>query len=403
MHTCYAITAPGLERIAAAELVGVGASVGAVEPGGVAFEAAPGILYAANLRLRTVSRIVVRAAHFRAAAFAELEQAARKVPWARWATADGAVHFRVTSRRSRLYHEDAVAERLEGALRAALPGVTTVRAPSAADALDADVSRLPGVQRVLVRLVDDEVTISVDSSGGLLHRRGYRQATAKAPLRETIAAALLLAMEWDGSAPLADPLCGSGTIPIEAALLARGIPPGWQRRFAFERWPEFKPSVWDYVRGEAGKEMRDLAPAPIVAADRDAGAMEACAANARRAGVEDDLSMHRSALTTTLASPELGAAGPGLVLTNPPYGLRVGESERLRDLYASLGNALRGPLKDWSLGFLTPDPALARAVGLGTGTALDTESGGLRIRLHRLVRGKSVEAHPPSPHGGDDR
>jgi putative N6-adenine-specific DNA methylase len=237
----------------------------------------------------------------------------------------------------------------------------------------------PGVQRFLVRIVDDELTVSVDSSGALLHRRGYRLASAKAPIRETHAAAMLLASDWDGSVPLVDPLCGAGTIPIEAALLARHIPPGWQRRFAFECWPEFKPSVWQYVRGEAGNAMLERSAAPIVAADRDAGAIEACTANAERAGVAADLSIHRAALLTTLAAPDLAALAPGLVLTNPPYGVRVGEGGRLRDLYASLGNAMRGPLASWALGFVTSDHALAGATGLAAQPALDTRTGGLPI------------------------
>jgi putative N6-adenine-specific DNA methylase len=382
MHTCYAITAPGLEHLTAAELAAVGAQVGVSEPGGVAFEAAPGIMYAANLRLRTASRIIVRIARFHAASFGELEGQARRVSWARWVPESGAVHFRVTSHKSRLYHQGAVAERLERAVLAAVPGTRAVRAPSEADALDEDVTTLPGVQRFLVRIVDDELALSVDSSGALLHRRGYRLASAKAPLRETLAAALLLAMEWNGSAPLVDPLCGSGTIPIEAALLARRIPPGWRRRFAFERWPEFKPSVWEYVRGEAEKEMLDRAAVAIVAADRDAGGIEATTANAERAGVVGDLSILRAALSTTLSDPDVAQLPPGLVLTNPPYGVRVGESRPLRDLYASLGNLMRGPLAAWSLGFVTSDAALAVATGLPLVPALETSTGGLAIRLY---------------------
>jgi len=382
MYSCYAITAPGLEHLTAAELRAVGGMIGTIESGGVAFEAAPGTLYAANLRVRTASRIVVRIAQFHAAGFAELEQHARQVHWSRWVPAGGAVHFRVTSRKSRLYHQDAVAERLERAVLAAIPGARAVRAPSDTDALDDDVKELPGVQRFLVRIVDDELTLSVDSSGALLHRRGYRLAAAKAPLRETLAAALLLAMGWDGAVPLVDPMCGSGTIPIEAALLARRIPPGRGRRFAFERWPEFKPSVWEYIRGEAEAGVLGRAPAPILAADRDAGAVEATLANAVRAGVLADVSVHCAALSTTLADQALAALPPGVVLANPPYGVRVGESGRLRDLYASLGHLMRGPLAGWSLGFVTSDPALAAATGIPLAPVLETATGGLRIRLY---------------------
>jgi len=387
MHACYAITAPGLEHLTAAELRAIGVVPGEPEPGGVPFEAAPGLLYAANLRLRTASRVVVRAARFRAASFSELERHAREVGWLRWIPAGGAVHFRVTSRKSRLYHQDAVAERLERAAAASVPGVRAVRAPSEADHLDDAVNSLPAVQRFLVRIVDDELVLSVDSSGSLLHRRGYRQDTAKAPLRESLAAALLLACEWDGGAPLVDPMCGSGTIPVEAALLARRIPPGWRRRFAFECWPEFKPSVWEFVRGEAGKQMLEQAPAPIVAADRDAGAVVAALANAERAGVLNDLAIRRAALSTTLGDPATAALAPGLVLTNPPFGFRVGESGRLRDLYATLGKAMRGPLAEWSVGFVTSDPALAAATGLSLRTRLETVTGGLRIRLLAAGRG----------------
>ncbi len=382
MHACYAIVAPGLERLTAVELAAVGASIGAVEPGGVTFEAAPGIVYAANLRIRTASRIVVRVGQFHAASFAELEQHARRVPWHRWLAPEGAVHFRVTSHKSRLYHQDAVAERLERAVRQALPGVRPVRAPSDADALDDDVTALPVVQRFLVRIADDQLVLSVDSSGALLHRRGYRLASGKAPLRETLAAALLLAMEWNGSTPLVDPLCGSGTIPIEGALLARRVPPGWRRRFAFESWPDFKPSVWEYVRGEAGRDVLERAPGPILAADRDAGAVESAAANAERAGVSADLTVRCASLSATLADPGLSTLPPGLVLTNPPFGVRVGEGDRLRDLYASLGNLMRGPLSAWKFGFVTSDPALAAATGLALERALETTTGGLRIGLH---------------------
>jgi putative N6-adenine-specific DNA methylase len=275
---------------------------------------------------------------------------------------------------------------------AAVPGVHPVRAPSEADSLDDDVTALPGVQRFLVRLVDDELTLSVDSSGGLLHRRGYRLASAKAPIRETLAAAMLLALEWDGTAPLVDPLCGSGTIPIEAALLARRIPPGWRRRFAFENWPEFKPTVWEYVRGEAEKAILDRAAVSIIAADRDAGAVEASAANAERAGVAGDLSILRAALTNTLSEPDVTDLLPGLVLTNPPYGVRVGDSGRLRDLYASLGNAMRGPLAAWSLGFVTSDPALAAATGVQVEPMLDATTGGLHIRLYRSAATEGARA-----------
>jgi putative N6-adenine-specific DNA methylase len=302
---------------------------------------------------------------------------------------EGAVHFRVTSRKSKLYHQDGIAERLERAVQESLPSVRAVRAPSEADLLDDDVTRAPAVQRFIVRVLRDELTLSADSSGALLHLRGYRQAGGKAPLRETLAAAMLLATEWDGAAPLADPMCGSGTIPIEAALRARRIPPGARRHFAFERWPGFEAEVWDRVKRDAGSQVLDRTPVGIMGADRDAGAIEAAIANAERAGVGGDIEFVRAPFAESVRAlsgrDELRRAGVPpipLLLTNPPYGHRVGDRARLRDLYASLGNAVRGPLDGWRLAFLTADPVLARATGLELDSLLETTNGGLKVTLY---------------------
>jgi putative N6-adenine-specific DNA methylase len=397
VFSCYAITTPGLERLTARELTALGIPPGEVESGGVAFDATPFQLYAVNLQLRTASRVLVRVAGFPAKSFAELERKARKVEWGRWLPEGGAVHFRVTSRKSKLYHQDGIAERLERAVHEALPSVRAVRAPSEADLLDDDVTRAPAVQRFIVRVLRDELTLSADSSGALLHMRGYRLSGGKAPLRETLAAAMLLGSEWDPSAPLVDPMCGSGTIPIEAALVARRIPPGAQRHFAFERWPGFEAEAWDRVKRGVEAEVLDRAPAAIIGADRDAGAIAAASANAERAGVAADLELVHAPISETarrLSATESfrPSVFPSfrLLLTNPPYGHRVGDRARLRDLYASLGNALRGPLAGWRLAFLTADPVLARATGLELREALETTNGGLKVKLYLLAGGESA-------------
>jgi putative N6-adenine-specific DNA methylase len=387
--SCYAITAPGLERLVARELTALGISPSEVESGGVAFDATPSLVYTANLQLRTASRVLARVATFPAKSFAELERKARKVEWSTWVPESGAAHFRVTSRKSKLYHQDGIAERLERAVQEAVPTVRAVRAPSEADLLDDDVTQLPQVQRFIVRVLRDEVTLSADSSGALLHLRGYRQATGKAPLRETLAAAMLLASEWDGHTPLLDPMCGSGTIPIEAALLARRIPPGATRHFAFERWPEFQAGEWEQVKGDVMAAVLDRAPTPIIGADRDAGTIEAAIANAERAGVAADIEFVHAPISETVhrlsaldsCRPAIVPSCP-LLLTNPPYGHRVGDRARLRDLYATLGNAVRGPLAGWRLAFLTADPVLAKATGLGLGKVLEATNGGLEVALY---------------------
>lgn len=368
---CYAVTHPGVESLTARELVTLGASPGPTEPGGVPFTADARLLQAANLRLRTASRILVRLASFHARGFPELERHARRIPWSEYLSAGDAVDFRVTSRKSRLYHQGAVAERL---FRVAQEAAGPLR--EAGQSGEGDGEEGGEGQLIVVRIVRDECTVSIDSSGALLHRRGYRLATGKAPLRETLAAALLLRLEWDGSCPLFDPFCGSGTIPIEGALLARNIAPGSFRGFAFERWREFDAEAWASLRNTVAAESRPVAGVPIVGSDRDAGAVKAARANAERAGVLADLALDVASLS---AAQPPGA--PGLLLTNPPYGLRLGERLRLRDLYAQLGNIARRSLAGWTVALLSPHRDLERQTGLPFESLLETTTGGIPVRL----------------------
>jgi putative N6-adenine-specific DNA methylase len=222
----------------------------------------------------------------------------------------------------------------------------------------------------------DVCTVSADTSGALLHRRGYRQAVAKAPLRETLAAAMLLGSDWPGTVPLIDPMCGSGTIPIEAALLARRIAPGLGRVFAFHRWPGFDASAWNRLVAEARRNELPASPVAIRASDRDAGAVEAARANAQRAGVGPDVEIDRRSIS---AIEPTGNAG--WVVTNPPYGLRVAEADSVRDLYAALGNVLRTRFRGWKLAMLSPGESLERQVGVALQQRFATANGGIPVRL----------------------
>ena len=381
----YASCAPGLERLVAAELAALGVEAGAVEAGGVAFAGDERALWRANLWLRTASRVVVRAASFRATAFHELERSARKVPW-EWFVAPGApVRFRVTCRKSRLYHSDAVAERLADAVRVRLSEPPAV-ASAPGDEEDEEHEG-SDAQLFVVRLFHDRCTISADSSGALLHRRGYRQAVAKAPLRETLAASMLLAPDWRGSVPLLDPFCGSGTIVIEAALLARNVAPGLAappdgertRRYAFLGWPGFDRNAWEAIVADA-ERLRDQARGATIptiqGSDRDAGGTAAAVANARRAGVADDVE-----ITTRPLSAVDPPSGPGWLVSNPPYGVRVGESDRLRNLYAQLGKVARRRCPGWSMALLMAGGGLERETGLRFAELLRTANGGIPVRL----------------------
>ncbi|MBV9879705.1 MAG: hypothetical protein JO180_04375 [Gemmatirosa sp.] len=374
-HAAFAVTAPGLAPLAADELRALHIVPTAVEPGGVAFEATPEKLWTANLWLRTASRVVVRVAHFRVTAFHELERFARAVAWERFVDATRPIALRVTCRKSRLYHSDAVAERVGAAIARRVGSAGGWAAARDDDQDERDDDGEAAAQLFTVRIVHDVCTVSVDASGTLLHRRGYREALARAPLRETLAAALLLASRWDGRAPLLDPMCGSGTIPIEGALLARRIAPGRRRRFAFMDWPDFDAARWQALLDRADADALPAAPGPILASDRDAGAVRATQENAERAGVAADLQIARRPLSA-IEPPD----GRGWVVTNPPYGKRVGEGDALGPLYAAFGDVLRARAPGWSVLMLSADPRLERRTGLSWREALHTANGGIPVR-----------------------
>ena len=369
----FGIVAPGLETFALAEAqaLGLGATL---EAGGVAWSGDDRSGLLANAALRIASRVVVRLASFEVRSFAELERHARRIAWANVLRPGDAVRFRVTCKKSKLYHSDAVAQRLADAVVRVVPGVRAEGSSIGEDEIDDDEA---DVALIVVRVMRDVCTVSADSSGALLHRRGYRLATAKAPLRETIAAGLLAASGWDGTSPLVDPLCGSGTIPIEAALKARGIAPGAHRRFAMERWPTVPALLGDEVRSQLAEQAVASASAAIVGSDRDAGGIAAATSNAGRAGVSDDLTL----LMLSLSAARFPEGPRGWVVTNPPYGVRVGEADRVRDLWAQLGNVLRERAPGWRVALLSPDTALDRQLRIPLRAAASLSNGGIPVRI----------------------
>lgn len=377
----FAITAPGLSKIAARELTDIGIAVAEVESAGVTFKGGLREVYTANLRARTVSRVIVRLARFQARTFAELERHSASVPWSKFIAPGRKFEIRVTSRKSRLYHSDAVAERIERAVREA-----TEAEPAEGTTVEEHEGETS--QLIITRIERDECVISMDSSGALLHMRGYRRAVAKAPMRETIAAAMLLACEWRADEPLFDPFCGSGTIPIEGAMLARRIPPGLDRVFAFQQWPWIDAGLWSRMCRDAELEILDRAPAPIIGTDRDEGAIRAAGENADRARVRDDVELVASSVSEASVD-----AGSGWVVTNPPYGVRVGTSRELRNLYARFGAVMRERFSGWKLAFLSADHALESQMRMELETLFRTTNGGIPVRCmtSRSIPSRKVE------------
>ena len=454
-YDCFAIAAPGLETLVAHELTMLGVAAATAVTGGVEFKADAVHLASVQLRTRTASRVIVRLAQFRATAFHELERAARQVEWSRVLPPGASFRLRVTCKKSRLYHSDAVAERVAAAIVRGVKGATfedgaqpdddrdepvdvigeldprTKHASlSAANAVSkgvakavaksvaktvakalaktsgpaADPTGLPA-QLFVVRFDHDECTISVDASGELLHRRGYRLAVGRAPLRETLAAAMLIGADWDPATPLVDPMCGSGTIPIEAAMIARRIAPGLARPFAAERWPETPAHAWPDARLAAKKEILPKAPAPIVGVDRDEGAIANALANAKRMGVLGDVEFRGAALSAlevpaaqaelaASATPAAGGGPRGLLIANPPYGVRVGESKPLRDLFARFGQVAREKCDGWRVALLSADRALDAQTKLPFTEVFATSNGGISVRLVAADVGASRSGIP---------
>lgn len=371
MDALFASCLPGLEGLLAAELTERGLLKPRLrlgppaEGGGVAFEGGAAELYRALRGLALAERVFVRHGPFGARDFAALEKAASLVPWERYLRPGEPLCVRAESRASRLYHEKGVAERVaRGA---------GLRLKRRVDLVPYDEDRPAPL--AYARVAKDALLVDVDAAGAPLHKRGWRLQTAKAPLRETLAAALLRASGWDGEAPLLDPFCGSGTVAIEAALKAQGTPPGSFRRFAAERWPSFEPGAWEVERRTARAA---AAPPRILASDRDAGAVAAAKANAERAGVAARIEFSVRPVSAVEPPP-----GPGFVVTNPPYGVRVSQGKDLRDLYAAFGGALRAKAGGWSVTLLTSGAPLARATGLGLEPGLSTLNGGLPVRVWR--------------------
>lgn len=367
----FAICAPGLEPLVARELESLSLTPHATDPGGVSFRGGIEAVWRANLWLRTASRVVVRLGSFRARALGELERRSRTLPWESYIVPGGAVRVRVTAHKSRLYHTGAVAERVASAIAGRIPGITVA---DAAPHDNGDDAAGASHALVIVRIAHDTCLLSADSSGELLHRRGYRQRTAKAPMRETLAAAMLLAGGWDPTAPLVDPLCGSGTIPIEAALIARRLPPGAQRRFAFETWPGFSAPRWRRMVDAALRAASPAAPAAIHGSDRDAGAIAAARDNADRAGVAADISFTQQPLAS-VQLPE----NPGWIVTNPPYGVRVGHRDTAGDTYAQLARLLGTGARDWHAVMMLADRSLGKEMGIALRRLLRTANGGIPV------------------------
>ncbi|MFO1022363.1 MAG: THUMP domain-containing protein [Planctomycetales bacterium] len=400
----FATSAAGIESVTATELSELGAQNISPVNGGVWFEGDLQTLYRANLWLRTGTRISKLLREFAAINQTMLYSQVRRVRWEDYldpnktlavhATIEGMHRDGPPQRDTRPARRDyRGGDRRSPAPRSAPPKGIHHSQFAALKIKDAIVDRLrreqgarPNIDphdpdiHILAHFAKGRCLLSIDSTGTSLHERGYRLKSTEAPMRETLAAAIVRLSGWDRTSPLLDPMCGSGTLVIEAALWATGRAPAINRdAFAFQKWPDYDRKFWQELLAEA-REKPVPEIGPIFASDRDPNAIEAARANARRAGVEHLIQFEvRDALTLEPPTPQ-----PGTILINPPYGTRLGDEREVGELYQQLGRALKDRFAGWKAHMLFGNLTLARSFPLTADAKHRLYNGGLESRLLRF-------------------
>jgi putative N6-adenine-specific DNA methylase len=366
-HALFAVTLPGHERWVRRELESLEGDFAFDAPvkGGVSFSGRMADLYRSNLHLRTAGRVLLRLTGFKATGFNRLQNRVREFAWSLYLPPGAIPRIQVTTRHSRLYHTRAVSQHIEKSL--------------AGHWLDRAIAPLPrDDQTLLVRVVDDRVTLSLDSSGRNLYRRGLKTHAVRAPLRETLAALILHIAGYRPDHPLVDPMCGAGTFSLEAALIAKSIPPGLYRRFAFMDWPAFRPAQWNHICKAAASRIRRLNHPLIQASDINASACSNLAQCVAQNNLGDAIQVAAKDFFSLL--PAEIAGGPGLIVFNPPYGRRLRPDAAVADLYRDIALKLRRDFKGWRVALLVPGRHLADGLNLPF-KPYNLEHGGLKPTL----------------------
>jgi putative N6-adenine-specific DNA methylase len=366
-QTFAVVATPGLERITCAEIQEIeNPPEIRVENGLLEFEAPFDAVYRLNLKLRTASRLLMRVGSFTARSYPELFNKLQRISWEIYTGFHPDIAFTATSRQSRLHHTGVITGTASEAVETYLQklGVVKIIAKNSA-------------HTVHLRLHNDRCTVSMDTTGTLLHKRGYRTDVGGAPLRETAAAALLVASRWERYPVIADPCCGTGAIIAEALRMADGTDAGSARPFAFHSWPSFSEPHWNHLKNRtreapAATNRRffagDNSEKAVTAAERTFAALTSSLKPVVRCG--DCLEFN--------ADDAYGKKG--LLISNLPFGKRIGTGEGVRRFYTDLGNALRKNCPGWSFGFLSADPHFERYFGVRCKTTLEFSHGGIAVR-----------------------
>lgn len=314
--------------------------------GGVEFKGRLHDCYLANLNLRTANRILMRIGEFKATNFRQLAKNLENFPWELYLAPHSSTRIHVTSRHSRLYHKDPIRCSFEESIKRRL------------DPKNCFEKSKNDRQQIFVRVSDDRFVVSIDSSGDILYKRGIKSHGGQAPIRETIAAAILKLSDYNCKEPLIDPMCGSGTFSLEAALMSKNIPAGWFREFAFMRWPSFRPKRWEYIKRETASRFINFQKQIIFASDKNKKMCLNVETKAKAYGISDIIKAF--SIDFFKLSPMDLVQHPGLIIINPPYGLRMGTRSESNKVFCAISDKLKKEYIGWKLALIASNRQLAK-------------------------------------------
>lgn len=357
----------GLEAVVKRELQQLGYEDVTVSDGKVSFTAGTEAIPLSNLWLRSADRVLLKMGEFKALSFDELFEKTKALPWGDWITRDGRFTVNGKSVKSKLFSISDCQALVKKAV------VEKLKQKYAVEWFEETGPEFT----IQVALQNDIATLTIDTSGSGLHKRGYREETVEAPLKETLAAALIQLSYWKKERILLDPCCGSGTIPIEAALIGRNIAPGLNRKFASEAWPTLEKELWKKARAEAFHAIDQDTPLHILASDIDETAVQAATENAFAAGVDDCITFTASPLQKLRLEKKYG-----IVITNPPYGGRLGKQDEIAALYRDMGRILRHD-PTWSVYVLTAEENFEKLYGANANRKRKLYNGNIKVDYYQ--------------------
>jgi putative N6-adenine-specific DNA methylase len=364
----FATTTKGAELALVKELQHLGVTNTTEKPGGVSFSGDLADAYKANMWLRTANKVLIPLVEFVTSSEEQLYKGALKINWREHLELGMTFAVDASARNSKITHSKYAALKVKDAI---------------ADQFRNKMGKRPDVNPanpdllINVHIAKDVCTISLDSSGESLNKRGYRVGSVEAPMRETLAAALVELSEWDAKTPFVDPMCGSGTILIEAALKATNTAPGLiRRRFAFKRWPNFSKKAWDDIIRDAERKIKKDDIPLIIGHDISKRALVVANENLKAADLVGAVKL-RSGNISEFRPPQ----GPGTIIVNPPYGERIGEVRELEELYKTIGDVFKQNCKGYQAFIFTGNLSLAKKVGLKTSRRIPLYNGPIESRF----------------------